>query len=409
MTNAIIAAASASASATITTIPEKEELFNVHINEIRDQITINIVNSYPSIPAALQTEIIGHKGKHFVFDKYNKVGSFEIKCKEECKSTDVLYYVFVFKAIRDVLSKKKENGKSKMPLFYKDNYVLVFSRRGNCFPEKDDYVIIRSDLKNKTNSTMKPQLYKRKFCEVRDNCNFIGRLTCRFTATVIGKTHVVGNSNETISVYGIPVSCNKIDQSSRVADDASRMKNYNVIWLDYDEKEAAVGAYKDLDVVVYGKIFLPCDQEQRYIPSSPVSAATATATQPVMHAISAVTTANTAEEKEEEGEGEGEEEEGESDDEVIELEAGFPVVSAVQQQQEQEQDEEMVDEDADRRYTIEFCGETFTLLKLDDRVTSRFIEDSPAESYKRDRDYYEEFDDDDNVDFCLPPAKRACF
>ena len=422
MTNAIISASATAPPAVSTTIPNKEEPCNVHINEITDPAIIRIVNSYTRIPLALQAEIIGHKGKNLVFDKNNRVGSYEIKSKEACAPTDVVFYVYVFQAIRDVLSKKKEDGKSKMPLFHKDNYVHVFSRRGDCFPEKDDDVIIRSDLKNKTNSIMKPQLYKRKFCEVRDNCVFLGRLTCRFTATVVGKTHAVNNNSETITVFGIPVICNKIDQSSRAAGDAHRVKNYNVIWLDYDKRDAAAAEYSDLDVVAYGRIFLPCDQEQRYMPSSPVSAistaaatsaAAVTATQPVMHATTTTTAATAVavpvEEKEDEKTDSDDEESDDSDDdddeeeeeeEVVELEAGLPAVSAVA-----EQGAEMVveDEDADRKFTIGFGGRAVTLYKLDDRVISRPIETDPApfpllRAEKRGWDCYDHYFDGDDYD-----------
>ena len=453
---------SAAAAAAAATTTAKEEPCNVRINELKDGTLIGTTNLLEHVPEHLQTKITPHnettasdkspthnmktaataattdektkKNKYYVIDKHNKVGSFEVKSKKKCKLTNVLYYVFLFRATKDWLVRKKEGKvKNKMPLFHKGNYVLVFSRRGNCFPEKNDDVIIRSDLKNKKSSKMKPNIHNRKFWEIRDNCIFIGRLTCNFKATIIGETHLVGEKKN-INVYGIPIDCTENDQTSKAISDGSKEKNYKVIWIDYDEKEAAVCAYKDLDVVTYGKIFLPCDQEQSYVTASPVptiSLAAATITQPVMQATAIDKDGNmnaeiaknnysdiSAVAKQHEDEDE-KEDEGMAEDEPSE-------VSTVAKQQEKEKKKEnnleetkfiralLKDEDPDRYYTIEYNGKNIILFKLDDRVISRFIEDSPAKvplfsAHKRDHDDYKKSDEDDNAGFYPPPAKKTRF
>lgn len=230
----------------------------VTIKEIQDPELIEkvdeILNQEDNI------EILMSKGyKEKIVDGKDKVKSLKIKNKVHCAPKELVYYVYVFKARESIRASKKEGGVSKVMAFYKDDYVFVYSRHGDCFPEDDDIVPFRSDRTNRNpvdgNTITKRFIYVRDFKTVAENCTFIGRRTCRVAAVVQGTTHEVNNITKTINVYGILMNADKTNQKKkdRVDDDPKEFDK-ETLWIEYNPADAAAAAVNEMKIRTFSSI-----------------------------------------------------------------------------------------------------------------------------------------------------------
>lgn len=228
--------------------------------------------------------ILESSKKDKIIDSKDITKSLRIDEKIELeKPKEIVLYVYIFQAKEDIFVKKDDNGRSKVRIFYKGDYVFMYSRHGDRFPEPDQNVIFRSDRTNRNpvdgNVVVKRYIYNREFPILYENCYFVGRHTYRAKAVVMGKKKGDSYAN----MYGIVLNADKVNQKKTRDENEPKEFPNDTLWISIDEKDAEAAkkdvifteTYCKIETLYDGKVECPYSQTNSEQPSnvqSPVAA-----------------------------------------------------------------------------------------------------------------------------------------